>query len=115
MSRNAFVTLLSQASYLPGTLVLHHSLRATKTIYPLIVMITRSLPEKSRQVLDHLGIPVQEVDALHLPACRYDQSQTEARFADVWTKLRWVANVSCCVAEVSTTRVFELEGYEVCE
>jgi hypothetical protein len=88
MARNAFVTLLSQASYLPGTLVLHHSLQATQTIYPLIIMITRSLPEKSRQVLDSLGIPVREVEALHLPAQRYDQSQTEERFTEIWTKLR---------------------------
>lgn len=88
MSRNAYVTLLSQSSYLPGTIVLHHSLQATRAIYPLIVMTTKSLPETARQILDHLEITVREVDALHLPAWRFDQSQTEDRFTDIWTKLR---------------------------
>jgi len=80
------MTLLSRPSYLPGTLVLHHSLQATETKYPLIVLVTETLPEDARQVLKRSEIQIKEVEII-TPPSRHDPSKTEARFLDVWTKI----------------------------
>lgn len=88
MGRRAYVTLLSRPSYLAGTMVLYHSLKEVTSKYPLVVMITSTLPTDVREILDRSGIETIEVDLLMLPASRYDQSKTEARFSDIWTKIR---------------------------
>ena len=88
MGSRAYVTLLSRPSYLAGTMVLHHSLQETQPKYPLVVMVTASLPRDSREILERSGIKTVEVDLLMLPVSRFDPSKTEARFNDIWTKIR---------------------------
>lgn len=90
MGPRVYMTLLTRPSYLPGTLVLHYSLQAVKSKYPLIVVVTRSLPADARAILERAGIEIKEVDLLLLPSTRFDPSKTEARFADIWTKARYV-------------------------
>lgn len=82
------MTLLSRTSYLAGTLVLYHSLMATKPKYPFVVAVTDTLPQDAQETLKRFGIELVTVDLLILPASRFDPSKTEARFTDIWTKVR---------------------------
>lgn len=84
----AYVTLLTKSSYLPGTLVLDHGLRAVKSKYPLVVMVTRELPKEARDALRKRGILIREVDHLQPAEGRHTLAAHDARFADTWTKLR---------------------------
>lgn len=82
------MTLLSRHSYLAGTLVLHHSLMATKPQYPFVVLVTSTLSTEARDILKRSGIEMKEIDLLLLPPDRWDPTKTAARFADIWTKVR---------------------------
>lgn len=89
MSPNgAYVTLLTKTSYLPGTLVLDYGLRAVDSKYPLVVMITPSLPEEARTVLEKRGIKTREVQTLQPEEGVHSLAAHDVRFADTWTKLR---------------------------
>ncbi|PBP21998.1 glycosyl transferase family protein [Diplocarpon rosae] len=69
----AWVTLLTCKSYIPGAVLLAHSLQKQHSVYPLIILYTPSLPHPaSHRAAD----PPQQ---RHLIA---------ARFEDTWTKLR---------------------------
>ena len=83
--KKAWVTLLTKASYLPGTLVLEHSLRSVQSKYPLVCMVTPSLPEDVRRILQRQNIRVREIQPLY-PERRRDLE--DKRFRDTWTKLR---------------------------
>ncbi|KAG8760380.1 hypothetical protein FRC14_003237 [Serendipita sp. 396] len=87
MFKRVYMTLLSNTAYLPGTLILYHSLQATKPKYPLIVLITPALPEDSKQMLERSGIETLLIDRFAPPVNRFDPSKTFARFADIWTKV----------------------------
>jgi len=84
----AYVTLLTNTSYLAGVLVLHNCLRAVNSKYPLVVMVTPSLPEDARAVLRERRICIREVKTLQPPEGRHTLHGHDARFADTWTKLR---------------------------
>ncbi|KAF7969214.1 hypothetical protein HWV62_27915 [Athelia sp. TMB] len=97
MTKRAFVTLLTQTSYLPGALVLARSLRTTQpegpqgyvgSKYPLVVMVTPQLPQDARDVLSKEKIATREVDILMPAEGTHVLSSHDARFADTWTKLR---------------------------
>jgi hypothetical protein len=77
--------LITNLSYLPGLLTLHHSLQRAKSHYPLIAMYTDTFPESGLAALKARGIPSQHVAYL-LPANGRDYSQ-DPRFFDCWTKL----------------------------
>jgi len=87
-SRFAFVTLLTKISYLPGTLVLDYGLRAVSSRYPLVVMVTPSLPDEARTALRSRGILMREVQPLRPLQGVHTLVAHDARFADTWTKLR---------------------------
>ncbi|KAF8973912.1 nucleotide-diphospho-sugar transferase [Flammula alnicola] len=87
-SKYAYVTLLTTTSYLAGVLVLDHCLRAVNSKYPLVVMVTPSLPEDVRAVLRKRPIPTREVEWLQPPTGTHTLHVHDARFADTWTKLR---------------------------
>lgn len=88
-SRRTYATLLTQASYLPGVLVLEHGLRAVQSAYPLVVMITPALPENILQVLHNRGLRTYKVDHLAPEEGRFELAVHDSRFADTWTKLRY--------------------------
>ncbi|KAF8640458.1 hypothetical protein AX17_000122 [Amanita inopinata Kibby_2008] len=92
----AYVTLLTKQSYLTAALVVDYGLRAVKSKYPLVAMVTSSLPEDARIVLQRRGIVVREVETLKPQAVAHQLHPHDARFEDTWTKLRG----------------FELEEYE---
>ncbi len=100
--KRAWVTLLTRSSYLPGVITLAHSLSTHCTSYPLIVLITPSLPASSVRALElestqNQLLTVHQTDPLLLPN---NQKTTliATRFEDTWTKLR----------------AFELTSYETC-
>lgn len=83
-NQRAWVTLLTQPSYLAGTLVLHHSLTTVGSKYPLIVLVSHDLPKECRDTLALMGVEVLETDKI-LPE---SQSTTlETRFKEAWSKL----------------------------
>ena len=98
--KRAWVTLLTRSSYLPGVVTLAHSLRSHSTTYPLIVLVTPSLPQSSLRAL--------ELESKHNPLLTShsikpllpigNTTLIAARFEDTWTKLR----------------AFELTSYETC-
>ncbi|KII93184.1 glycosyltransferase family 8 protein [Plicaturopsis crispa FD-325 SS-3] len=84
----AYVTLLTKAAYLPGALVVAHTLRAAGAQYPLVVMVTPQLPQAVRDVLSRRGIAMREVDSLYPEEGKHQLAGHDARFGDTWTKLR---------------------------
>ncbi|KAE9410993.1 nucleotide-diphospho-sugar transferase [Gymnopus androsaceus JB14] len=96
MSRRAYVTLLTKNNYLPGVLVLAHGFKATGAKYPLVVMVTPSLEQNARDVLEKCNIEMYPIEGLLPDSSRHAVAEHDARFKDTWTKLR----------------AFELEGFE---
>lgn len=96
----AWVTLLTRPSYLPGVITLVYSLQKHSSVYPLVVLITPSLPDSCVHAL--------ELEARHNPLLIFHQVEPllpagpvtliAARFEDTWTKLR----------------AFELTTYDTC-
>ena len=91
-SKRAWVTLLTRSSYLPGVITLAHSLAIHSTSYPLIVLVTPSLPTSAVRALElesthNLILKVHPIEPLLLPN---NQKTTliASRFEDTWTKLR---------------------------
>ncbi|KAH9835701.1 nucleotide-diphospho-sugar transferase [Rhodofomes roseus] len=87
-SRAAYVTLLTKSAYLPGALVLHHSLLSVGAKYPLVVMVTPSVGQDIRDTLTRRGMIVRTVDHLTPREGAHTLSPHDARFGDTWTKLR---------------------------
>jgi inositol 3-alpha-galactosyltransferase len=88
----AYVTfLLTSPSYLPGILLLAHSLRHPTTqtnapsAYPLIVAVNPALPKECVTALEQAGVEVRVVQPL-VP--RGKVTTIAERFVDTWTKLR---------------------------
>ena len=89
-SRKAYVTLLTNSSYLPAALVLNESLKRAESKYPLVVMSTPSLPSEAREALTRQGLEIVSVDPLLPPPSTHNLSDLDVRFVDTWTKLRCV-------------------------
>ncbi|KAK2739312.1 hypothetical protein CKAH01_07262 [Colletotrichum kahawae] len=84
-SDKVWASLITNMSYLPGLLTLHHSLVSSNTAYPFIALHTDSFPEEGRAAVAARGIPLQRVPRLS-PADTRDYPR-EPRFQDTWTKL----------------------------
>lgn len=90
--RCAYVTfLLTSPSYLPGILLLAHTLRHPTTsprdssAYPLIVAVNPALPGDCIKALEDARVEVRRVEPL-VPSGRV--TIIAERFVDTWTKLR---------------------------
>lgn len=83
--KKAWVTLITKASYLPGLLVLHYSLRRARSAYPLVALYTDAFPSEGHAALDTRNITKRRITEL-LPST--DRSYgADPRFADTWSKL----------------------------
>ncbi|KAI9807356.1 MAG: hypothetical protein M1833_000099 [Piccolia ochrophora] len=89
-SRRAWVTLLTKASYLPGVVILNYTLRKHRSIYPLVVLVTESLPQECVEALQAEDRCDGKLDVHHIePLIPRQEVRTVAeRFDDTWTKLR---------------------------
>jgi len=88
--RRAYVTLLTRNSYLPAALVLNEGLKQAGSKYPLVIMSTLSLPSETREALTRQGLEIVTVDSLRPAPNTRTLSDLDPRFADTWTKLRYV-------------------------
>lgn len=90
--KEAWVTLLTRSSYLPGVLTLAYTLRKHGTRYPLIVVVTPSLPAPSLRALEleasHNPLLLVHPTNPLLPPSNQPTTLITARFEDTWTKLR---------------------------
>ncbi|MEO5834127.1 MAG: glycosyltransferase family 8 protein [Nakamurella sp.] len=84
---NAWVTMLTTPDYLVGVRTLRASLEASGSVHPFVVMVTDGVDAVSRQVLEDDGCLVRVVDPVR-PAADLEDNYANARFAEVWTKLR---------------------------
>lgn len=91
MSRRAYLTLITTKEYLPGLLVLHKTLQDVGSKYPLVVMATPSLPQEVHDVLARKGIDISVVEPLYPKDSKL--TAHDIRFAETWTKLRYVISV----------------------
>ena len=64
----AYITVLSDNSYINGVVVLHRSLVLSKAKYPLFCIITPEVSEENRIVLQKLGIWTIEKDLIVPPS-----------------------------------------------
>jgi hypothetical protein len=88
MTRNAaYTTLLTKDSYFPGVLTLERSLKSVQSQYPLVVLVTPALPQRTRDALSRCKIQIREIQHLK-PENGPALAGYDARFADTWTKLR---------------------------
>lgn len=87
--RRAWVTLLTRTSYLPGAVLLAHSLQKQTSAYPLVILYTSSLPASCLATLAReatlSNASLLAIEALHP---REQGTLIAARFEDTWTKLR---------------------------
>jgi len=113
--RKAYVTLLTNTSYLPAALVLNESLKRAGSKYPLVIMSTQSFPSGAREALARQGLEVVTVDPLQPAPSTHTLCDLDVRFADTWTKLRYVG--VCLpfrwVTELVLHRGFGLVDFEV--
>ena len=81
--RFSYVTILTNDAFCSGALVMQHTLLETQTKYPeVLCLVTKSVTESCRQLLQHAGLRLQEVSILGNPNVRH-----KAHFADVYSKL----------------------------
>ena len=97
---STYVTLVTKESYLPGVLVLTHSLQRAGSNFGLLILTTPSLPESSRYILElecmyNKNIQVKTVQSLYPPSQAANGAASDTnggsaaeRFADTYTKLR---------------------------
>ena len=73
--REAYASLLTNDDYLPGAEVLLHSLRASGTTRPRVVLVTPAVSARARSKLARRGADVREVAPIANPhAARPDQA-----------------------------------------
>lgn len=78
--------MLTIPTYLPATLVLHYSLNAVGSDYPLIVMVSHDLPKECRDILTFRGIETVEINKLSAKV--QNPKIKEERFKETWSKLK---------------------------
>ncbi|CAL3973443.1 hypothetical protein PZA11_005682 [Diplocarpon coronariae] len=85
----AWVTLLTRPSYVPGAILLAHSLQKHHSLYPLIILYTPSLPAALLPALGREASLSNSILRLTAPLVPKEQRDLVAtRFEDTWTKLR---------------------------
>ncbi|KAG9249914.1 nucleotide-diphospho-sugar transferase [Emericellopsis atlantica] len=84
-SPKVWASLITNMSYLPGLLTLHHTLSKTSSAYPFVAIITASLPAAAVAALHSRRIPTVTVEPL-LPSHAGNYAN-DPRFRDTWTKL----------------------------
>ncbi|GAA5866592.1 hypothetical protein JCM8547_005469 [Rhodosporidiobolus lusitaniae] len=84
-ARKAYATLLTNAAYLPGLLLLDDTMKRVKTRYPLVVLTTPSFPEEHLVLLETLGLQTQRIELLEPKG---EITYIAERFRDTWSKLQ---------------------------
>ncbi|KAI5799897.1 nucleotide-diphospho-sugar transferase, partial [Geopyxis carbonaria] len=80
----AWLVLLTRPTYLPGVIVLGHSLKKVGSAYPLIVVVTPGLPQYAVDALHTAGLRTRVIEPVRP---REKVKVVAERFEDTWTKL----------------------------
>lgn len=64
---NSYITLLNNDDYLIGVLCLNESLKRVHSKYPLNVVITEEVSQRSRQILDNNNIKTIQIRKIEIP------------------------------------------------
>ncbi|KAL4953347.1 nucleotide-diphospho-sugar transferase [Aspergillus filifer] len=83
--KKVWATLITNLSYLPGLLTLHHSLLETQTRYPFIALYTPSFPAEGLEALKARNITTLAVPAIQPQSSR--KYEADPRFNETWNKL----------------------------
>ncbi|KAL4969959.1 glycosyltransferase family 8 protein [Aspergillus stella-maris] len=83
--KKVWTTLITNLSYLPGLLTLHHSLLKTQTRYPFIALYTPSFPAEGLEALKARNITTLAVPAIQPQSSR--KYEADPRFNETWNKL----------------------------
>ena len=90
--KRAWVTLVTRATYLPGAVLLAHSLYTHKSEYPLLILTTPSFPSSLLPTLKReaslTNSSLLSIEPLSPPSHNTPASFIASRFEDTWTKLR---------------------------
>ena len=87
--RAAWVTVLTNHAYSLGVVALANSLSEAETRFPLVVLVTDSVPASARQRCSAAGCDVRDIERLSLPdGVGGGPAYACAHFADCWHKLR---------------------------
>ncbi|WP_241573287.1 glycosyltransferase family 8 protein [Rosenbergiella nectarea] len=84
---NAWATLLTQDNYLVGVIALQRSLKQQQSKWPLVVMVTPSISQATREQLVSEGCRWVDITPLY-PKAELSQHYASAQFGEVWSKLR---------------------------
>lgn len=95
ISKRAWATLVTRPSYIPGVIILAHTLRKNgHSIYPLIVLVVPdTLPDEYVSLIEridrHSTTPgLLQIRSVHPLTPSRPVSTVAKRFEDTWTKLR---------------------------
>lgn len=80
--RYTYVTMLYSDNFLPGLLVLHHSLKKAHSKYPLLVLVTANVSKDIIFMITSLGMQTERFDFIVNP-----DATKPARFREMYSKL----------------------------
>jgi glycogenin len=81
----SYITVLSTDSYVEGVIVLHRSLMQSGTAYPLLVLTTPNLADRTFQLLNHHGIAYRPIPPIALDTALPSH---QARWQATYSKLQ---------------------------
>ncbi|KAL4866637.1 hypothetical protein BDV12DRAFT_131544 [Aspergillus spectabilis] len=84
--KQVWASLITNLSYLPGLLTLHHSLQQVQTAYPFVALYTSTFPDPGLAALAARGIRTYPVPSL-TPSKISREYEQDPRFRETWTKL----------------------------
>ncbi|KAL4940119.1 hypothetical protein BDV06DRAFT_26076 [Aspergillus oleicola] len=83
--KKVWATLITNLSYLPGLLTLHHSLQKTNTAYPFVALYTPTFPDQGLAALKARDIATLAVPAIQPKSSK--KYEADPRFNETWNKL----------------------------
>ncbi|KAL4786430.1 nucleotide-diphospho-sugar transferase [Aspergillus varians] len=84
--KKVWASLITNLSYLPGLLTLHHSLNQAQTAYHFVALYTSTFPQQGLSALAARGIRTHAVPSI-TPATLSRKYDADPRFAETWKKL----------------------------
>ena len=88
MNKKVYITLLSTENYLKGVLVLNKSLKKTKARYPLFVLVSPGISEKTVSILSSFEIEtIRMTESVALDYGQHNQSAAYSHWNNTFDKL----------------------------
>ncbi|KAJ9068784.1 hypothetical protein DSO57_1025164 [Entomophthora muscae] len=85
----AWMTILTDPSYVEGAMVLAHSLHATKSEFPLVILVTERIgPEDRKRIEQSSPMAQTKANVSFRPKPGTTSNYASPQFLEAWTKLR---------------------------